>query len=117
MAVGDGSVTMLGSTGNDIFYGGDGFATITGNGGADAFIFGNEGDGHQGGQVTITDWTSSDNFVVVDYGANAAQDAVNAATVTDAGLTATLSDGTTIIFQNVTDPSVIHNQSFGSMPV
>ena len=93
-------------------------ATITGNGGIDSYIFGND-EGHTGGTITITDWIGSDNFVVVGYGDNAAQDAINTAAVDSSGLTTTLSEGTTIIFQNVTDAAQIHNQSFpggGAIP-
>ncbi|MBS0560197.1 MAG: hypothetical protein JSR21_09095 [Proteobacteria bacterium] len=58
------------------------------------------------GQTVIT--------IAAPEGATGAQDALDSAIVTGAGLTATLPDGTTIIFQNVTDPNQIHNQSFVS---
>jgi Ca2+-binding RTX toxin-like protein len=111
LAAGTGSVDMIGSQGNDVFYGGAGTATMTGNGGADAFIFGNTA-GHTGGLDIITDFSSSDNFVVVGYGANAAQNALNTATIGGGNTLAKLSDGTTIVFLDVTNPANIHNQSF-----
>jgi Ca2+-binding RTX toxin-like protein len=111
LAAGSGSVDMIGSQGNDVFYGGNGAATMTGNGGADAFIFGNTA-GHTGGADIITDFNGSDNFVVSGYGADAAQKALNAATVSAGSTTVTLSDSTTITFIGVTDPGSIHNQSF-----
>jgi Ca2+-binding RTX toxin-like protein len=111
LAAGSGSVDMIGSQGNDVFYGGSGAATMTGNGGADAFIFGNTA-GHTGGTDIITDFNGSDNFVVAGYGANAAQNALNAATISSGSTTVALSDNTTITFIGVTNPGGIHNQSF-----
>jgi len=111
MAVGNGEDVLTGSTGNDIFYAGDGNATITGNGGADAYIFSDSGGG---GAMTITDWTSQDNFVVVGFDGNAAQEAIANGSVSGGSFVASLPDGTVITFQNVTDPTQIHNQSFPS---
>jgi Ca2+-binding RTX toxin-like protein len=110
MGIGPGSVTMTGSTGDDIFYGGSGAATITGNGGSDTYIFGDIA-GHMGGNVTITDWSSSDLFETSGLGATAAQDALNAATVSGGNTVLTLPDGSTITFLNTT-PDQIHSQSF-----
>jgi Ca2+-binding RTX toxin-like protein len=111
LAAGTGTVDMIGSHGNDVFYGGSGAATMTGNGGADAFIFGNTA-GHTGGADIITDFSGSDNFVVAGYGTNAAQNALNAATVSGGSTTVTLSDNTTITFIGVANLGSIHNQSF-----
>ena len=111
LAAGKGSDVLIGSNGDDIFFGGSGFATMTGNGGSDAFIFGNTA-GHTGGTDIITDFNSSDNFVLCGYGDNAAQNALNAASVSGGSTVVTLSDNTTITFLNVASPGSIHNQSF-----
>jgi Ca2+-binding RTX toxin-like protein len=111
MAAGSGTVVMIGSTGDDIFYSGAGTASITGNGGADSLIVGNTA-GHTGGTDIFTDFTSADNFVVVGYGANAAQTALAAATVAGGNTTVRLSDNTTITFLDVTTPASIRNQSY-----
>lgn len=111
LAAGAGSVDMIGSKGPDTFYGGAGFATMTGNGGADVFMFGNTAT-HTGGTDIITDFSSSDLFAVSGYGANAAQNALNAATVAAGSTTVKLSDNTTITFLDVTNPGSIHNQSW-----
>jgi Ca2+-binding RTX toxin-like protein len=111
LAAGVGSVDMIGSHGNDIFYGGAGAATMTGGGGSDAFVFGND-LGHTGGVDIITDFTASDNFVVVGYGANAAQYLLDTAIVSGGNTTVTMSDHTTITFLNVTNPASIHGESF-----
>jgi Ca2+-binding RTX toxin-like protein len=111
LAAGSGSVDMIGSKGPDTFYGGSGFATMTGNGGADSFIFGNT-TGHTGGTDIITDFNSSDNFVTANYGAGAAQTALNNATVTGGNTFIKLTDGTSIEFLDVANPSTIRNQSF-----
>ncbi len=111
MAAGNGSVTMIGSSGNDIFFSGSGTAVITGNGGSDALIVGNTA-GHTGGTDIFTDFSSSDTFVVVGYGANAAQTALNQATVSGGNTTVKLADNTSITFLNVSIPGSINNQSF-----
>jgi Ca2+-binding RTX toxin-like protein len=111
LAAGIGSVDMIGSTGNDTFYGGAGAATMTGNGGADNFLFGNT-LGHTGGVDVITDFNASDTFILAGYGANAAQNALNAATVAGGNTTIALADNTTITFLNITNPNSIRNESF-----
>jgi Ca2+-binding RTX toxin-like protein len=111
LAAGIGSVDLIGTTGNDTFYGGAGAATMTGNGGQDNFLFGNT-PGHTGGVDVITDFNTSDTFVLAGYGANAAQAALNAATVAGGNTTVRLPDNTTITFLNVTNPNSIHSQSF-----
>jgi Ca2+-binding RTX toxin-like protein len=111
LAAGSGRVEMIGSKGNDVFFGGAGAATMIGNGGSDAFIFGNT-IGHIGGTDIITDFGSNDNFVVIGYGGNAAQNALNAATISGGNTAVRLSDNTTIIFRGVTNPDHVNNQSF-----
>jgi Ca2+-binding RTX toxin-like protein len=100
LAAGSGSVDMVGSTGPDTFYGGSGFATMTGNGGTDLFVFGNTA-GHTGGTDIITDFNSSDTFLLSGYGANAAATAFADATYTGGNSVVTLTDGTTITFDNI----------------
>jgi Ca2+-binding RTX toxin-like protein len=111
MAAGSGSVDMIGTTGNDVFYGGSGAATMTGNGGADGFIFGNV-TGQTGGTDIITDFSGADTFVVVGYGPNAAQAALNAATVAGGNTVVKLTDNTTIVFLDVANPNSIANRSY-----
>jgi Ca2+-binding RTX toxin-like protein len=111
LAAGCGSVDLIGSHGNDVFFGGSGAATMTGGGGSDAFVFGNTA-GHTGGTDIITDFGGTDNFVLVGYGAAAAQTALNAATVAGGNTMVKLSDNTTITFLGVSNPAGIRNQAF-----
>jgi Ca2+-binding RTX toxin-like protein len=100
LAAGSGSVDMVGSTGPDTFYGGSGYATMTGDGGADVFVFGNT-TGHTGGTDIITDFNSSDVFLVSGYGSNAAATAFASAAYSGGNSVVKLSDGTTITFDNI----------------
>jgi Ca2+-binding RTX toxin-like protein len=113
-AVGSGDDVLVGTLGNDTFFGGSGAATITGHGGSDLYVFGAEGvnAGHAGGTTLIQDWNSNDLFVVVGYGEDAAQTAINSATVSGGSTTVELSDNTKITFANITDTTQIHNVSF-----
>jgi Ca2+-binding RTX toxin-like protein len=111
LAAGCGTVDLIGSHGNDVFFGGSGAATMTGGGGSDAFVFGNTA-GHTGGTDIITDFGGTDNFVLVGYGAAAAQTALNAATVAGGNTMVKLSDNTTITFLGVSNPAGIRNQAF-----
>jgi Ca2+-binding RTX toxin-like protein len=114
LAAGVGTVTMIGTSGNDIFFGGSGVATMVGSGGTDTFQFASAGEpgGQHGGTNIITDFTSSDSFNTVGYGAGAAQAALTAATVAGGNTTVKLSDGTTIEFLGITNPNSIHNSSY-----
>jgi Ca2+-binding RTX toxin-like protein len=114
LAAGVGTVTMIGTSGNDVFFGGSGVATMVGNGGTDMFQFASasEPGGQHGGTNIITDFTSSDSFNTVGYGAGAAQSALTAATVAGGNTTVKLSDGTTIEFLGITNPNSIHNSSY-----
>jgi Ca2+-binding RTX toxin-like protein len=100
IATGTGSLDAIGSKGPDTFYGGAGAATMTGNGGSDVFVFGNTG-GHTGGTDIITDFNSSDTFILSGYGANAAATAFADATVTGGNSFVKLSDGTSIEFVGI----------------
>ncbi len=102
MSIGTGSVDLIGSSGPDTFYGGSGFATITTNGGADTFVFGNVA-GHMGGTDIITDFNTSTQSVLLS--------GVTVASETGSGTSPAvvkLSDGTTITFDGVSNPSLIH---------
>jgi Ca2+-binding RTX toxin-like protein len=114
LAAGVGTVTMIGTSGNDVFFGGSGVATMVGNGGTDTFQFASAGEpgGQHGGTNIITDFTSSDSFNTIGYGANAGQTALTSATVAGGNTTVKLSDGTTIEFLGVTNPNSIHNSSY-----
>ena len=110
LAAGIGTVKMIGGTGNDEFFGGSGVATMTGGGGDDIFVFASasEPGGQHGGTNIITDFnTSNDLFSTVGYGANAASNALAAATVSGGNTTLKLSDGTTVEFLGLTDPNNI----------
>ncbi len=113
LAAGIGSVDMIGSKGPDTFYGGAGYATMTGNGGNDLFVFGATPAGHQGGTDIITDFNSSDTFLLSGYGSNAAATAFADATVTGGNSFVKLSDGTSIEFLGInTTTGAFKTQSF-----
>jgi Ca2+-binding RTX toxin-like protein len=102
LAAGPGPVTMIGSSGNDHFFGGSNDATMTGNGGDDIFSFATAGFSQ------ITDFnTSNDIFSTVGYGPNAAQAALASATVIGGNTLVMISGGPTIVFENISNTSSI----------
>ena len=110
LAAGVGTATMLGSSGDDQFFGGSGVAWMTGNGGHDVFTFAaaSEPGGQHGGTTNITDFNTADDvFATAGYGAAAAQTALLTASVSGGNTTVRLSDGTTIEFLGVANPSAI----------
>ena len=91
-----------------MLWAGTGSDTMTGGAGSDFFQFVN---GAAGGNDFITDFSSSDVVNLIGYGANAAANAINAATVSGGSSTIQLSDSTKITFVNVASLSTtnIHN--------
>jgi Ca2+-binding RTX toxin-like protein len=107
IAASSGSADLIGSTGADTFYGGAGSATMAGHGASgvdDVYVFGNT-TGHTGGNTIITDFNSSDTFLLSGYGSNAAANAFAGAAVSGSGSSlvsvVTLSDGTKITFAGI----------------
>ena len=98
---GTGADSLVGGSGNDVFWAGPGGDTMTGGAGANAFNFAN---GSSGGTYLIADFTSSDVVNLINYGANAAANALAAATTVNGSLTISLADNTKITFLDV--PSV-----------
>ncbi len=90
---------MIGGSGSDTLNAGSGATTMTGGAGANVF------DvllGRSSGSVVISDMSSTDTLNIFGYNDAATQATINAAT----GSSFTLSDGTTVTFQNVTVASV-----------
>jgi Ca2+-binding RTX toxin-like protein len=101
MAIGSGSVDIIGSAAGDTIFGGSGAATVTTNGGSDLFVFGNVA-GHTGGTDLITDFnTTKDTINLTGVSVTSSTGAAGSSIVT-------LSDGTKITFSGVTDPSKIN---------
>jgi Ca2+-binding RTX toxin-like protein len=102
MAIGSGSVDVIGSAAGDTIFGGSGAATITTNGGSDLFVFGNVA-GHTGGTDLITDFNTATDTINLT--------GVTVATETPSGSSPamiTLSDGTKITFTGISNPGSIH---------
>lgn len=117
LVAGKGNETLIGSSGSDTFragsgndlikagkgsdtiFAGTGNETAWGGGGSDAFVFKH---GQAGGHAEIKDFTvGRDKVVFQGYGRNELQYALRHATVSGGSLTLTLSDRTTITFDNV----------------
>jgi Ca2+-binding RTX toxin-like protein len=102
IAIGSGSVDVIGSAAGDTIYGGSGAATITTNGGSDLFVFGDLA-GHTGGTDLITDF-------------DIAKDTINLTGLTVSSETSAgtspamimLSDDTRITFSGISDPTKIN---------
>jgi Ca2+-binding RTX toxin-like protein len=100
-------VVMIGGSGADTMIGGSGGDTMTGGGGANVFAF--FASATDGAQVFITDFNASDSVDLGGY--DPAQSAISiqdAATVSSAGVTLTLSDQTTITFAGLTSASALN---------
>ena len=104
------TVVMVGGSGSDTLVAGSapGSEIMTGGGGADAFVFFKQVAG--GASDIITDFNANDAVYIEGYGPGSASALQAASTVTAAGLTLTLSDGTTITFSNLTDRSALNGK-------
>ena len=97
----NGDTRMFGGGGADTLVAGGSFSQLTGNGGADVFVV---LAGRNTGIVSITDMTAAaDTLIISGYNTAATRAAITAAGNSSA---VTLSDGTTIVFQNVSVSSV-----------
>ncbi|MBV9786459.1 MAG: hypothetical protein JO264_21870 [Acidisphaera sp.] len=108
---GTGSDSLVGGSGSDFFIesAGTGSETLTGGGGSNTFQF----VSHPGSNATdlITDFKSTDSLSLAGYG-SAPGSGIQSETVQGGSLLVTLTDGTKITFNNVTQPlnsSQIHN--------
>jgi Ca2+-binding RTX toxin-like protein len=95
---------MLGGSGSDQLFAGAGSDTLTGGAGSDIFAFFNSTT--IGKANVITDFSSQDSLYVIGYDSTSSASALqNAAVVSAAGVTITLSDNTSITFSNLTSAS------------
>ena len=102
---------IVGGSGNDSLIAGGGSDTLTGGSGNNLFVF---LDGHSGGAVTITDFSTSDLVSFLGYGSSAASAALNGAVSSGGNTTLTLSDNTQITFLGVSSASVLQGHVFSS---
>ena len=100
--------TIIGGLGSDTFFAGAGTDSFVGGTNADAFAFFESVTSANltGAHDTITGWTTSDSLFLSGYGnSQTAESVFNAGTVASGSLTITLSDNTTITFENVSSTS------------
>jgi hypothetical protein len=108
-----GSEVLIGGSGNDtvingsVLYG-SGSVTMTGGAGSNAFAFFKQNVG--GAKDVITDFTANDTIYIQGYAPGSAAELQSNATVGADGLTLHLSDGTTVSFSNLTDPSQLNGK-------
>jgi Ca2+-binding RTX toxin-like protein len=100
-AGGSGQDLITGSQGADTYVGGAGQATVNAIGSANLFRF---VDGHSGGSMQVNDLTDASQVLISlsGYGPNEAANAVAGQTSTANSVSVTLSDNTTITFENIT---------------
>jgi Ca2+-binding RTX toxin-like protein len=92
---------MIGGVGSDTLAAGAGMDTLTGNGGNNLFLFNKAVIAGNAPTDIVTDFTSSNNSVLLaGYGAGAADAALTSATSSGGNTTLTLSDNTKITFLN-----------------
>jgi Ca2+-binding RTX toxin-like protein len=99
---------MIAGSGNDTLIAGSaaGSTTMTGGSGNDAFVFFRQAVG--GANDVITNFAANDSVYIEGYAATGSAAAMqSAAVVSSAGLSLTLSDGTTITFSNLTNQSAL----------
>jgi Ca2+-binding RTX toxin-like protein len=104
------TVMMNAGSGNDTLIAGSaaGSTIMNGGSGSDAFVFFKQAAG--GAHDIISNFTQSDSVYIEGYGAGSASALQQAATVGAGGLTLTLSDGTTVTFSNMTDPTQLNGK-------
>lgn len=99
---GSGSALIGAGNGNDTIIAGTGQSTVFGGGGSDLFaVF----SSHSGGSTLIADFSVGTDLLAVSGFGLTAQQIVAGATVSGAGTTITLPDGTTVILSGVTNLS------------
>ena len=108
---GSGHDVLVGGSGNDMLAGGAGSATLSGGGGANLFFV---TDGHAGGALTITDFTSQDQAGLFGYGGAAASTALRGAASAGGNTTLTLSDNTQITFLGVSSAASLQGHVFST---
>jgi hypothetical protein len=103
------AAVLIAGSGNDTLIAGSaaGATTMTGGSGHDAFVFFRQAAG--GAHDVITNFATNDAVYIEGYATSGSASALQAAaTVGSAGLTFTLSDGTTITFSNLTNASALN---------
>jgi Ca2+-binding RTX toxin-like protein len=99
------NVTVIGGSGDDTFFAGAGTDSFVGGANADTFAFFESvtsANANGGANDTITGWTTSDSLYLSGYNSSLTATTVfNSGTVASGSLTITLSDNTTITFENV----------------
>lgn len=98
LAAGSGPESMVGGSGNNLFWAGPGGDTMTGGAGANSFNF---VLGSAGSHYFIEDFTSNDIVNLIGYGSSASANALAGATTTNGSSIISLSDNTQITFLNV----------------
>lgn len=96
-----GTDLLVGGSGDDTLQAGVGSETLTGGAGDNLFLFNASTDG---GTITITDFlgSSGNNIAFSGYSPSDIQTALQSGTEADGNYTVTLSDNTSITFDNVT---------------
>jgi hypothetical protein len=108
---------MVAGSGNDTFVAGSGSETLQSGTGNDLFAFaqGYLSIGGGGGHDYLTNFLSgNDSVALYNYGANAAQDALNNATVSGGNVTIALSDNTQITFVGVDNTAALEGKIFST---
>jgi Ca2+-binding RTX toxin-like protein len=102
-----GSDLLTGGAGNDTIQAGVGSETLTGGAGDNLFLFNSATDG---GTITIADFlaSSGNNVAFSGYSPSDIQSALQSGTESDGNYTVTLSDNTSITFDNVTGYSELN---------
>jgi len=100
-AGGAGSDQITGGLGADTYIGGSGHAVVNATGASNLFAF---IDGAAGGSMVVSDLTSAAqvSIALIGYGPNEAANAIASQTPSANAVTLTLSDNTTITFENIT---------------
>lgn len=108
MFSGSGADCIVGGTGNDTLVGGAGADTLVGSASPqsqDVFVL-FSGKGGAAAQEVVSNFTASDQLLLVGYGAGAAQTAIASAVSALGATTITLSDNTTITFTDTASGSL-----------
>ena len=104
-----GGAVVIGGTGADTIWGGIGAETIIGGAGSDTFVIG-ASPANQGVSYVITDFSASNSLLVGGDSTSSAAALQASATVSKAGVTLTLTNGTKVILANLTDASALNGR-------